>query len=705
MACSPNQNQISLNPPPLPSVPGFGPSISPIQIPLDSMNLPENLLEDFNDLVSKLFLIFPSSTFRPNIEFPLKTILDYVSNLMSQVAPFLSLYNFFTAVLKMFACIIDVLCAIPNPFAVALKLKKLFAECLPALLALFPFFALPIMIISLLELLLELILYIIKVVEDIVDSILKNLEILGRGLQLNDANATLAAAQKIATLLCSLQNILAIFVAFAAILDIIKALAKLAGALICSDDDADGCCPPSICPDFIKNTPDGITVAVGKLVYFKKIGFDATSLGLPADIAAVFANTIAPVRPETWQIFDTQITAPTSYPINLIITPTSPDDNIFYPNDQSYSKTTPIRQAPYTADIRIKINPVTLGFTDTQGERFFRIKDCIIVRKPHTGLNKFNNTTSTTLGLSGVLDIEGGLVFEDDGITPYVLSGAQLTLNTFIHQNDSSSTSLPGSDDSLTFSDLSIIWKPNAPALAGLNLTTVGCVPEVNLEKGIFNSVLVAEGIEPVEIKFGNIPGTDSFLPDVSGAQDCINNAIALFRKNITVASTAEFQAATTTCLNTLQSQTIAAICSALIASISIFKSTVEIVPDIQFTSRFIQIQVTLKDATGTSLGKNIPTDCQSAIADKLTVDTTFGTVSNFTYDGSELFVANLSSEQAGNGTITVLFDSKVLSTYTPGANGTTPAITENTFDFSFVNAGIAPPERRDATDVAKAGS
>lgn len=711
--CSPNDNTINVSPPgSLPSVPGFGIPVSPVQIANPTFD-PPPFLQDFTSFVNQLGAIFPSGTFRPIPDFSMKSLYDFVGNVLSQIAPYLSLYNLFTAVLKMFKCIIDIICSIPNVFIIAEKVIVLFRDCLPALLAIFPFFALPVMIISMLLLVLALITYIIQAVFDIIEDIVNNLTELQNAIQLNDADGAQRVIEKIATALCSMENLFSIMIALAAIFAIIESLANLAGFLFCSDSDEDGCCDPSVCPSFLKNTPNGISAPRANLRYFKQIGFDsASALGLPPEIAA--ALSIPPIRRETWQVWDTINNA--EYKISDIITPLPPQFNIFYPDETTYSKDTPLKQAPYSADIRIFLNLEDFGlepsgYSPLDNQRYFRILNCIVVAKPYVGVLDFDGELDDSLATSGTLCIEGGLVYEDDGVTPFLLAnGSQATLNTFIHQDGSSGTTIPISDDSIDFSTVELTWKPNVPALAGLNLTTVGCVPEVSIEKATLNSMLTTEGIEAVS---GKIPATPAgqavpstgVLPNISGTLSCLNSALASFRTNVSTEGAADFTAQVTTCLTDLQNQTNSTLCSVLLASVSKFKTTFTLSPNLQFTTLPIKIIVDLKDATGTSLGIGLTSACIPLLENKLSADVSFGTVSKFTYDGSQYFVALINSDDLGGGSVTVSYDNNILSVYSPSsATNPTPSITEQSLPYSFVASLTNSPVRRDATDVALSG-
>lgn len=704
MSCSPSDNSINVTPsPPIP-IPGFGISFSPIQIGLPSFDLPKDLLEDIPGLISALTALFPSGTFAANPEFSMKSVFDVISKIFSMLQPYLSMYNFIIALLKMITCIIEVLCAIPNPFALAIKLEKLFTQCIPAFLALFPFLALILMIIALLLLILALVEYIIATIISIIELLIQNLLNLVASIELQDAQSILAITQKIASLLCFIQNVLAILIPIAAVLAIIKSLALIGGGPICGDDS--DCCEPNICPPFIKTTPNGISTKNGKMIYLKQVGADiATILGIPPELAALL--NIGSIRDERWQLIDNELVQ--KFPITDIITP-SPVDNIFWPDPLVFDGTTAKRAAPYTVDIRIKIDPNAFGHVDLAGPRFFRIKDCIVVRKPYIGIMNFANVIEFTnyptlpiFNLSGTLNVEGGLVFEDDGTTPYKIGIKQATIDTFIHQPASLASTPPSVDDSLSFDNIEFTWKPNAAVLAGHNLTTIGCIPSVSIEKAVQNAIISSEGFEPVAVKLPPV-SPDGFLPDVLGAQKCVSDALADFRKDVSTEGAAKFQQIAVSCLTTLRDQTSAALCNAVIAAVSQFKSTIALDNDIQFTTRKIGVTVVLNDPTGTTVSNRIPATCVPIIEEKLLGSVTLGTITNFKYNGTSAFNAEITSDTAGTGELSVSFNGKVFNKVDIATATTNSNILENLVEYQFVDANIASPVRRDETDVAVSG-
>lgn len=703
MPCDPSQNTI--NPPVIPGIPipGFGIPIAPIQIPFPNLSLPTGLIPDLGALVSSLSLLFPSSTFIPTIDNFTKVIFDLIANLLTQIAPFLSFYNFIMALLNLIMCIIEIICALTNPIKLIKAIIHLFKECLPPFMLLFPWLALIAIIIALLLLILALIEYLIATILAIILEIIRNIKILASGLSFQDATSTLAAIQKLAELMCLIQNIMAILAALGAIMAIIQALTLFGGSLACDDSS---CCSPDVCPPFIKNSPvNGIT---GQMTYSSQVEADTASIfagvsGLPSNFDASVFN-IPQIRTERWQLVDAGFN---QYPFSSIVSPTVDPLTLnvtdkFWPEGISFNAKTPKNKACYTCDIRVQVNPSVFGIPDTK-TRYFRVIDCIVVREPYIGLLDYQEIL-TMINFTGTLNIEGGLVFEDDGKTPYMVNGIQATLNTFIHKPSQTTVSAP-QNDLIVFNNIEYSLKPGYGALMGYQLITVGCIPDVRIEKAVFNAVLASEDIRAVFLKLQPVPAgkkvpSIGILPNVQGAQDCVLNSLSDFRKNVTLETAALFQANIEICLGDLRDQTLAAICGAIIAAVSQFKSTATLSTDVEFTTRPIKVNVLLKDPIGTNVGINIPLTCIPQVESRLKGEVTFGEVSSFKYDGASSFNAFVSSKNSGSGILNIMFDGKLFSTFVPGTTDNVPSkIIENTLAYTFIDAVGEPIVRRDNTD------
>ncbi len=721
--CNASDLSMDVTASPPPTIPGIGSLFAPIQIPIPELDLPTDLIQDLLALMEELGALFPSGLFKANPDFGMKNILDFIANILSQLAPFLSFYNFIMAALNLIICIIEVICAIPNMFAVAVKLKKLFAECLPPFLNLFPWMALLAMILALLLLILALILYIVEMITAIILSIIRNILIFTDALQLSDSESVIAAVNKLASLLCFIENLMAIFLAIAAILAIIKALAAFAGLAVCDDNDDEGCCAPESCPEFIRNNFEIISTT-GEFVYHHRVNLDTSGIpGIPAALAEALSASVAPLRLERWQLFDTD--AASEEPINSIITPLFYGSQIFYP-DQEFDADTPPARAPYTVDMRMLIDPGIFHPTDADsapsGARYMRINDCVVVRRPYVGEITYNAQSvfgtyiPTDNDSTGTFNLEGGLVFEDDGETPFEVEGmagslavmTQATLNDFICADAETRDALPLFEDGYRISNVEFTWKPNHPALAGHNIISVGCFPGVSLEKAVRNNIIFAEGATASILS--RLPAIGDLGDDVTDTVQCVQGAVAKFRTAVNVDNANILQAEVETCLNNLSGKVTDIYCDALIEGVSQFNTTFSIDTDIQFTTRNIAVTVVLLDGGGTVISNNIPSDCLTGddnISDRLTATATLGEVSDFSYDrGNGTFVAQLTSAASGPGDLQVLFDGNVISELIQGTDFDTPSsIKETVLTYTFVDAAAEKAVDRDVTDVAKDGS
>ena len=156
-----------------PAIPGFG---VPFAMKTPDLNpYPDGFPEDLLDILNKLQLLIPPGALKPQLNPNFgKDVFDGIMKLLDQFMPFLMLYKFFLPVLELIICIIEVLCALMNPFKLARALNRLFTQCIPNFLNLFPIFALIIMIISLLLLILALVEYLISQIAKFIEIALRN---------------------------------------------------------------------------------------------------------------------------------------------------------------------------------------------------------------------------------------------------------------------------------------------------------------------------------------------------------------------------------------------------------------------------------------------------------------------------------------------------------------------------------------------------
>lgn len=704
--CSPNDVSVDIpDGPSGPAIPGFGP---PFALKIPSLNpFPDGFPEDLMDLLNKLQLLIPPGALKaplnPNFG---KDVFDAIMKLLDQFMPFLMLYKFFLPILELIICIIEVLCALMNPFKLIRALNRLFTQCIPDFLNMFPIFALIIMIISLLLLILALIEYIIAQILKFIKMILRNILALEKAFQDADANSCLAIAQKLGSILCIFQNFFVLFAIFNIIIEIIRDILSLIFSIPPCDDgdpgDNDGCCTPDVCPEIVKTS---YTNTTGTFKYLPEVGFAPV---FPSPLPAAFAGLVNfDVRTESWQLYDSAQTQSQQFreifdAHDVVILPKP----TFFPTDAVYNAKTDPKQAPYTVDLRLFYNPASWG---RQGNaRYIRFTNCIVTAVPTTTV--VNGDLSTTDFPNGVIRLAGGRGSEDDGQT--VLKGFapdgvtqitdQATLENFVHMPVTSSSSPVLSNfDGYTFSNMTYEFKPNIAPLLQKNLVTLGCIPSIALNRAFVNNIF-AGGIGVKTKLLGDLlNGRGGPFPDPAGCQACLQNALDNLRVNMTSAGVAQFQTATNLCLNQHKADTNSAIGAMIGIGAEPCASVFVATPTAQFTTLPIVITVDLNERNGFSLTKGLSPEIATNIAARIQAHVSFGEVDNFVYDGYQSFTANLTSDVPGNGNIQVSFDNNIFCTNTfppvtspPSGGDVTPIHSLQSTAYQFIYApstGIVP--------------
>jgi hypothetical protein len=470
----------------------------------------------------------------------------------------------------------------------------------------------------------------------------------------------------------------------------------------CESGSNSNCCSPTTCPAIVQTQ---YTNTTGTFQYLPEAGF-LTSLpgGFNIDI-----------RSESWQLFDADQTIPQQF-WNIVdgYDVTTTPKPIFFPTDASYSAQTSPMQAAYTLDLRLFYNPVQWGRTGTA--QYIRFKDCIMQKVPTQDLQNYNN--SNVSEPTGVVYLVGGLGYLDDGVTEltgFASDGVtpitdQATLENFVHMPGQFSL-IPtlNPTDGYTFQDMTYTFKPNLPVLLQKNLVTLGCQPAVALSKAFVNNVLFAN----VATQTANLQAIT--FPDPAAAQQCLLAAVSGLRANMTTTGVADFQASSTVCLNKLQTDTVNALGAVISAGFNPCESNFTLTPSTQFTTKSILVTVNLNENNGLPITSNIPAATGQILANQIKAYPTFGNVTNFSYDGYQAFTAQITSTEAGSGTIMVSFQNQILCTNTIPTDGSSPTHTLQELPYTFVFApSILPPTgegdtpgapRRDAGDLARDSS
>jgi hypothetical protein len=742
MPCDPSD--ITLNIPDGPSgpaIPGFG---KPFSLNIPNISLPDGFPEDLLSILDFLQLLVPSGAFKPQLSLNFgKDIFDGIMKLLDQFMPFLMLYKFFLPLLNIIICIIEVLCALSNPFKVIRALKRLFRKCIPDFLNMFPIFALIIMIISLLLLLLALIEYIISQILKFIQLLLKNILGLVKAFNYADANAIISIAKKIGALLCIFQNLFVLLSIFNIVIQVIRDILGMLFSIPACDDtdpsDLDGCCTPDVCPAIVKTE---YTRDTGEMQYLPKYGFDSGT-SYPG-----FGKLTFDLRVESWQFYDNSQAQAEQF-INIInafdvaITPKP----VFFPTDSVYVNTTAIKQAAYLIDLRFWYEPSAFpGRVDTSTPRYIKFLNCIMKLAPTDDLLLFNNTPTTIA--NGVVYLVGGSGYEDDGVTPLFgfddginkNSYAGAGLEGFIHVAPTYSTSATLVDNHIIIANITYTFKPSLAVLLSKDLVTAGCEPSLALTKGYINQAYASDiGTKISQLsglfsgknkttrrgggysKLGSVEGaelevaetiTDLGFPDADAAQACLSTALSALRADLTVAGVAQFQTSTTICLQKLKDEVHATLSPLIGIGFEACKSNYTVSSEIEFTSKPIIVSVTLNERNGLSLTSNLPTEVAVDIAHKISAHVTFGSVSNFTYNGVA-FTANITSASAGSGEIMISFDNNIFCTnIIPEDVDTDPSRTLQSLPYQFVysQSALGSPDgaegdtegkpRRDTRDI-----
>jgi hypothetical protein len=183
--------------------------------------------------------------------FNLADVIADQSKLLSALA---AGYSMLTVVMKLVSCIIDVLCALINPFSTIAAVARLFGTCLPDFILLLPQLAIPAMILCLIKIILAIVTYILTVIVPLIQDIIANIENLVSAISTGNEQAAKAVAFKIVQLLKELYNVIGILSALDAILAMIKALLSLGLGIPCGGGGGScGGCGDNQCPPVFEN--------------------------------------------------------------------------------------------------------------------------------------------------------------------------------------------------------------------------------------------------------------------------------------------------------------------------------------------------------------------------------------------------------------------------------------------------------------------
>jgi hypothetical protein len=524
--------------------------------------------------------------------------------------------------------------------------------------------------------------YIVQQVNKLIKVVLRNIIALNKATQENNDTSILAIAKKIGSLLCLFQNLFVLLSLFNIIIEVVRDILKLTFSIPPCDSsdssDVDGCCTPDVCPTIVKQP---YTRTTGTLQYYNAVKQSST-----------FTPILNPIRNESWQFFDHAQLIPQQF-INIVdgYDITSLPKPVFFPTDSTYNASTPIKQAPYLVDVRVLYNPAQwsgrVGPT-----RWIRFKDCIVTAAPHAYYTDYQNAP---IGVStGVFNLVGGAGYEDNGSTPlygfasdgFTPTSTKATLNNFLHFRDYTdiAPTLNPTDGYAFVNDVEYTFKPSIEVLINKNLVTLGCHPDLALNKAFINQMFAGDAALKFQM-FGDLVNSSSF-PDPNKALECLSTAVTGLRNDLTVAGLATFQATTTACLAKLSADANSSLLDMIGLGFDPCSSTLTGNPKVQFTGQPIKINVGIRDRNKISLTDNLTTDIATALAGRIKGYPTFGDISEFKYDGYQYFTADINSYKEGTGQVMVSFDNNIFCTnIIPADVSIPPTHTLQTFDYRFI--------------------
>lgn len=680
--CSPLENNINVTPgPPLPGAPGFSLDLN---IPLPDLAL-DGIPEDILSLLRKLRFKLPGlGVIQSIVDSLTETVTKILSDILSWLNMFLGVYMFIMAIIELIMCIIQVLCAIPNVWAMIKAVKRLLRKCLPLFITIvFPWFALLNLLLALLALILALIEYIILMIIRLINQIIKNLKNLYTALSKGNTSAAMSVINKIASLLCLFEQIFLFLEIIFAVFEMITSMwsKTIKG---CSRRGGES---EYVCTDFLDEPVKKVSEISD--IWETKVGSDLGRLLYCNKVYGSYSylpGSSQEIRKELVYLFDDTLAANLNFH-NIIYS----NDASFFPFDRNITPGLDISKKPYTVDLELMFNP-----SDGYGSRNIQVNG-VTVTNVTTEILKDVELVGPSSVLLKYTDNNGALVLSGgQSVDGYGYNGK--TIEQLLRGSDNENPDI-GESLGMTYNNITYKLVTNYDALAEYKLITINCIPSV----GAIISNLDTVFERPFSAKIPDFV----VLPDIGGALDALQGAFADYRRSIDADTTEKFGNDLIDIMNTLKEQTEAAYCQALNALIDPYNTNIALQPSLQFTSQNITVEVVPSDTSGRTFSDMIgsyppPESCLSNIADKFKIEATFGKASAFTYSEGK-FVSTISSVDSGDGEVKVYFDgNQVVKVIRPEDLNADDIIDDSGIPYSFIGINVGSGDiRRDEVDAA----
>lgn len=179
---------------------------------------------------------------------------DVIADHAGKLSALTAAYGIMAVIMQMISCIIDVLCALMNPFATIAAMIRLFGVCIPEFILILPQLAIPAKILCLIKVIVAIITYILDVIVPLIADIIQNIQDLIDAITDGNQDAVDSVVFKIVSLLKELLSVLGIMAALDAIILMIKALLDAGFGLPCGGGGG-SCsgCGDDQCPDVLQN--------------------------------------------------------------------------------------------------------------------------------------------------------------------------------------------------------------------------------------------------------------------------------------------------------------------------------------------------------------------------------------------------------------------------------------------------------------------
>jgi len=158
-----------------------------------------------------------------------------INSMLAVLAPFMSAYGMILPILGIIKGIIEVLCALMNPFSVTKAVIRLFKKWIPPFISLFPPLAGVIIILSTIKAILAIIFYVLTVLVPTIQLIIFNIKTLANAFDADsNEQKRQAGRDKLTSLIQELLNQLGVFSSISPLLDIILLIIQLVSGFPCS---------------------------------------------------------------------------------------------------------------------------------------------------------------------------------------------------------------------------------------------------------------------------------------------------------------------------------------------------------------------------------------------------------------------------------------------------------------------------------------